>query len=65
MTITVTIQLKPSKFNEIKKYKESIKVLREFAREKILDRLKEMESGEFVVNDMLSIIFKAARKFRL
>lgn len=57
--------MKPRKLLQVQKYKNSVKILREFAREKILSRIKDMERGDHAINDMLSIIFKAARKFIL
>ncbi len=54
--------LNPMNFFKIKHYRNAIVKLREYAKECILQRIKEMESDQFVTNDILSIIFKTASK---
>jgi hypothetical protein len=53
-------KLKPSKFSQIREYKAAISNLRTFAKEKILDRINEIEKEGVVNDDMLSIILAGA-----
>jgi hypothetical protein len=50
----------PFNYFKIKENQNSITKLREYARECILKRIKDMESGDFATSDILSIIFKTA-----
>ncbi len=50
----------PRNYFEVKKFRDSITKLRAYAKESILQHIKDMESDDFVTNDILSIIFKTA-----
>jgi hypothetical protein len=54
--------MNPLNRGKINEYKNTIKKLRNFAKEKILNRLKEMESGEYVPNDILTTIINTCSK---
>ena len=52
--------LNPLNYFRIRELKESIKRLRQYAKDRILQRIKDMESEDYVVDDILSMIFKTA-----
>ena len=47
----------------MKKYRGFIKELRDYAREHIIRRMKEIENKEYVPNDILSIILSDASNY--
>jgi hypothetical protein len=50
----------PKNFFKVREIKTSIQRLREYAKERILQRIKDMENNNYVVDDILSLIFKTA-----
>nr|AHL88992.1 cytochrome p450 3049A1 [Brachionus koreanus] len=52
------VQIKPNKLKMIKEFKNSLKELREFSRDHINQRIKDLENKEHVPNDILTIIIK-------
>jgi cholesterol 24(S)-hydroxylase len=55
------IKLRPGKYPKLREYNKSIRTLRVYARECILQRVKDMqECPEAARDDILSIIFKTA-----
>ena len=54
--------MKPNKRSIVKKYARTINDLRDFARDHIIRRIKEVENKEYVPNDILSIIISNASK---
>ena len=56
------IKFRPTQVLQVRKFRNSIRRLREFAKQKIEERIAEMESDDFVADDILSIIFKTASK---
>nr|ARQ84122.1 cytochrome P450 [Brachionus plicatilis] len=58
LLIDPLIQLKPNKFKMVNEFKKSLRELREFSREHINQRIRDLENKEHVPNDILTIIIK-------
>ena len=58
IAIFFIFKLKPNKRKQVDSYKKSIRDLRAFGREIILERIEEVKKKEEISNDMLSIIIK-------
>lgn len=56
-------KIKPSNFSQIKEYKDSIKTLRQFAKDRIMERVKDMQSEGYVNSDIFSNMVEASSKF--
>ena len=57
------MKLKPNKYKQVKIYKKAIRDLREFAKETILKRFKDVENEEYIPNDMLALIIQCSSMF--
>nr|APA31884.1 cytochrome p450 06963 [Brachionus plicatilis] len=58
LLIDPLIQLKPNKFKMVNEFRKSLRELREFSREHINQRIRDLENKDHVPNDILTIIIK-------
>jgi hypothetical protein len=59
----VFLKFKPNKIGQVKIYKKAIRDLREFAKDTILKRFKDVENEKYIPNDMLALIIQCSSNY--
>ena len=62
LVFLIFLQINPFMYWKKREYKKTIRNLREFARDKILNRLRDIENNEYAPDDILTAIVKSCGK---